>query len=287
MRKRLILPLLTLFLAGVSPIVINKDYINARAVPPEMATPMPKKINMVNSTDSEVSAYYAGVDGKAGDALLGFLYTKIKDHNEYDYDSVTHRTIYKIIDRNWDLDAIDPKSKANTENFDYHGDNGFIHKLYADYNDDINTADRFRNEGASRVSFDKEHIWAQSLGEFGRSGGAGSDFHSLWPSDVKGNQQDHSNYGFGVPETGITNIMGDKGTSVGRNGSIAGSPNKVFEPLDQYKGDVARAMFYMPARYYEYVDALHPKLELVDQSLGSHTASATVTGKGGILKTLL
>ncbi|MDY0214789.1 MAG: endonuclease [Bacilli bacterium] len=248
---------------------------------------MPTNINMVNSTDLQVSNYYAGVNGKKGDALLGFLYTKIKDNNEYSYDNTTHRYIYKIIDRNWELDAIDTISKANTANFNYSTDNGFIHKLYADYNDDINTADRFKNVGATRVSFDKEHIWAQSLGNFGRTGGAGSDFHALWPSDVKGNQQGHSNYSFGIPQTGITSYNNDYGTYVGRNGYIAGSPNKVFEPLDQYKGDVARAMFYMPARYYQYVDTLHPKLELVNSSPDAHTASTSVTGKAGILDTLL
>ena len=137
------------------------------------------------------------------------------------------------------------------------------------------------------MSFDKEHVWAQSLGNFGRTGGAGSDFHSLLPSDVRGNQNAHSNYSFGVPETGITTYLSDKNTPVGRNGYVSGSPNKVFEPLDQYKGDVARAMFYMPARYYEYIDALHPKLELVDSSPNTNTASSTVTGKAGILTTLL
>ncbi len=280
-KKILLFPLLGLLLTGIK-LSTSKDHIKVDA-----ATPMPTNINMTNSTDAEVSTYYAGVNGKSGDALLGFLYTKIKDHNEYDYENNTHRFIYKIIDRNWDLDAIDTESKANTTNFDYTNDNGFIHKLYADYNDDINTADRFKNVGATRVSFDKEHIWAQSLGNFGRTGGAGSDFHALWPSDVKGNQQGHSNYSFGIPQTGITSYNNDYGTYVGRNGYIAGSPNKVFEPLDQYKGDVARAMFYMPARYYQYVDTLHPKLELVNSSPDAHTASTSVTGKAGILDTLL
>ncbi|HQB96764.1 MAG TPA: endonuclease [Bacilli bacterium] len=251
------------------------------------ATPMPTNINMTNRTDAEVSAYYEGVNGKSGDALLAFLYTKIKNHNEYDYASATHRTIYKIIDRNWALDALDPNGPANTSNFNYSTDNGFIRKLYADYNDNIATADRFKNDGASRVSFDKEHIWAQSLGNFGRTRGAGSDFHSLWPADVKGNRDAHSNYNFAVPKTSITTYKNDYGTYVGRNGYISGYSQKVFEPLDQYKGDIARAMFYMPARYYEYIDATHPKLELVNGSPAAVTASSSVTGKAGDLATLL
>lgn len=280
MRVRKFLAIMTLLMAMVQ--FGPSKYHSTRA-----ATPMPTVIDMTNATDAEVAAYYAGVEGKSGDQLVSFLYSVIKDHNEYDYDNSTHRYIYKIIDRNWELDALDTVSPANVENFNYSADNGFIRKLYADYNDDITTADRFRNVGASRVSFDKEHVWAQSLGNFGRSGGAGSDFHSLLPSDVRGNQNAHSNYSFGVPETGITHYLSDKDTPVGRNGYVDGSPNKVFEPLDEYKGDVARAMFYMPARYYEYIDALHPKLELVNTSLNAHTATTTITGKAGILDTLL
>ena len=281
MKKRLMtLPLIMLLLSGLKSPISNIEKLNA-------ATPMPTTIVFENNTDAEVSAYYTGVEGKTGDELLEFLYSVIKDHNEYDYENNTHRYIYKIIDRNWELDAIDTVSPANLENFDYVNDNGFIHKLYADYNDDINTADRFKNEGASRVSFDREHIWPQSLGAFGRTGGAGSDFHSLWPSDVKANQQAHSNNNYGVPTSNITNYQSDHDTYVGRNGNVEGYTSKVFEPLDEYKGDIARAMFYMPARYYEYIDKLHPKLELVNGSPAAREASATLTGQAGCLETLL
>lgn len=248
------------------------------------ASPMPTNINVADTKDEQISAYYEGVNGKSGDDLLAFLYTKIKDHNEYDYESQTHRYIFKIIDRNWNIDPLTPAQLAK---FDYANDNGYIHKLYADYNDDIATADRFKNVGASRVSFDKEHIWAQSLGNFGRHYGAGSDFHALWPSDVSGNQTAHNNYHFGIPTKSITNVNNDKGTYVGRNGYREGESHKVFEPLDEYKGDIARAMLYMPARYYEYIDVDHPKLELVNGSPKAVTSSSSITGKAGDLATLL
>ncbi len=250
----------------------------------EAATPMPTNVNVTNLTDAEVSAYYGTISGQTGDALLAALNQIIKDHNEYNYDSDTHRTIYKIIDRNW---TLSPASEANLTNYDYANGNPFIKKLYADYNDDLATADRFKNAGATRVSFDKEHIWAQSLGNFGRTGGAGSDFHALWPADVKGNQQAHSNYNFAMPTSNITNVNNDKGTYVGRNGNISGSSQKVFEPLDEYKGDIARAMFYMPARYYTYENALHPKLTLVNGSPSAITASVNQPGLAGDLATLL
>lgn len=248
------------------------------------ASPMPVTINTINLTDAELITYYQGIETKSGDDLLASLNQIIQNHNEYDYDSDSHRTIYKIIDRNWDLS---PLSEADLANFDYTSDNPYIRKLYADYNDDAATADRFKNDGASRVSFDKEHIWAQSLGGFGRSGGAGSDFHALWPSDVRGNQQAHSNYNFAVPTSSINEVTNDKGSYVGRNGYMTGSSEKVFEPLDEYKGDIARAMFYMPARYYTYEDVLHPKLSLVNGSPAALVASPTQPGLAGDLETLL
>ncbi|MDD3389162.1 MAG: endonuclease [Bacilli bacterium] len=245
---------------------------------------MPTNINIVDLHDTDVNQYYDGVEGLKGDPLLESLSTIIDGHREYDYENNTHRYIYKIIDRNW---ALSPLTAVELSNYDYVNDNPFIHKLYADYNDSAETADRFKNDGATRVSFDKEHIWAQSLGNFGRTGGAGSDFHSLWPSDVKGNQQGHSNYNFAVPTSGISDYNNDYGTYVGRNGYISGAEQKVFEPLDQYKGDIARAMFYMPARYYTYIDVLHPKLELVNGSPSAIVASNTQSGLAGDLETLL
>ena len=46
-------------------------------------------------------------------------------------------------------------------------------------------------------------------------------------------------------------------------------------------------MFYMPARYFDYEDVLHPKLELVNGTPLPVTGSASVSGKAGDLATLL
>lgn len=244
----------------------------------------PTNINITDQNGTALATYYSGINGLKGDPLLAALSQIIDGHREYDYESDTDRLAYKIMDRNW---TLSPLTSAQLSNFNYTTDNGFIRKFYADYNDSALTADRFENDGAPRVSFDKEHIWAQSMGKFGRSGGAGSDFHMLVPSDVIGNQNAHSNYNFSVPQSSITTYNGDKGTYVGRNGNIPGGSLKVFEPLDQYKGDIARAMFYMPARYYTYVDTLHPKLTLVNGSPAAVTASPTQAGLAGDLATLL
>ena len=278
-RKRylILLPLLTLLVSGVPLLIKNNTEVSAG--------PRPTKINMTTMDDDGLASYYSrkgGFSNVRGETLLSALHYVIKDHTEYNYDSSTDRTIYKIIDRNWDLS---PLTTSELNNFNYTTDNPYIHKLYADYN--YSNPDRFKNPGADRVSFDKEHIWAQSLGDYGRTTGAGSDFHALWPSDVAGNQHAHSNYNFAVPTSNIVNKDNDKGSYVGRYGNIPGTSNKVFEPINQYKGDIARAMMYMVARYYIYENETKPKLTLVNGSPSAIKASPTQAGLAGDLATLL
>ena len=244
------------------------------------AQTLPTNVNVTDRTGSELATYYSGINGKSGDQLLAALNEIIDDHREYNFDSSSDRTAYKIIDRNWKLS---PLLNFQLSNFDYANDNPYIRKFYADYNDSATTADLFMNPADTRVSFDKEHLWAQSRGFAGSNLGAGSDFHHLVPSDVRGNQGAHNDNNFAVPTSSITTYINDYGTYVGRNGLISGYTEKVFEPLDEYKGDIARALFYMPARYYVSGDANHPKLTLVN---GSPTTSV-VPNSVGDLATLL
>ena len=163
----------------------------------------------------------------------------------------------------------------------------YIRKLYADYNDDILTADFFKNSGDGRVSFDKEHIWAQSLGNFGRTAERAVTFHMLFAADVKGNQQAHSNYNFATPTSGIVEIKNDKGGYVGRNGYISGSSQKYLNHLINIKVILREQCFYMPTRYNEFIDALHPRLTLVNESPSAVTASNKQDGLAGDLASLL
>ena len=72
--------------------------------------------------------------------------------------------------------------------------------------------------------WNREHVWCQSLGWFSESG-AGADLHHIRPCDPS------LNSGRGNKKFGIGKLY--------------------FTPNDEYKGDVARIIFYLMTRYTE------------------------------------
>jgi len=90
-----------------------------------------------------------------------------------------------------------------------------------------------------------EHTWPQSHFSGSESGTKKCDIHHLFPTDSKANSR-RSSYQFGEVED-IT--WQDGGSYLGYNTS----GHKVFEPRDEHKGNVARAIFYFAVRYDQSV----------------------------------
>lgn len=88
--------------------------------------------------------------------------------------------------------------------------------------------------------WNREHVWCQSLGWFSTSG-AGSDLHHIRPCDIS-----------------VNSSRGNK-----KYGTLRG----MYEPTDDYKGDVARIIFYLLVRYEESdkygVTAIAESMELL------------------------
>ncbi|NRT12543.1 endonuclease [Flavobacterium sp. 14A] len=91
--------------------------------------------------------------------------------------------------------------------------------------------------------YNREHIVPQST--FNSSAPMVSDAHFITPTDGKVNGQ-RSNYPHGTVATSSwTSLNGSKlGTS-----SVSGYSGTVFEPIDEFKGDIARMYFYFATRY--------------------------------------
>ena len=94
--------------------------------------------------------------------------------------------------------------------------------------------------------YNREHVVPQSL--FNKESPQVGDRHHLFLTDGKVNNQ-RSNYPFGECSSGTsldTKALGKIGTSTFSGYTSVGT---VFEPDDQYKGDIARAIMYMVVRY--------------------------------------
>ncbi|NIF07083.1 T9SS type A sorting domain-containing protein [Chryseobacterium sp. Tr-659] len=130
----------------------------------------------------------------------------------------------------------------------YEGDNTVL-DIYSEnptgpdpYNFTMGTNQCGQN-GPEGTCYNREHIVPQSL--FGSQNPMYSDIHFIRPTDSKVNGM-RSNYPFGKVSTpSYTSLNGSK---LGASAS-PGYTSTVFEPIDEFKGDVARMIFYFVTRY--------------------------------------
>ena len=284
-------------------------------------------INLNDTSEANIRNYYSSLNDlstneRQGTNLLKNLKPILKNGQKYyRYDSGNLWAMYEISDRDWEKSPASAISGYNaTTNtitgYSYGssatnpGSNPYIHALYVNREDD-NLMRAWARESDGAVShgdnkewgFDQEHIWAKSQGfEAKGKGGARGDPMHLWPGDSDVNSSLHSNNHYGY--VNITSSTKKGKWSYGRDNYIGTSltlgttiaSNNVFEPQDCDKGDIARAIFYLVARYNflsgsdsDGIDSNNPNLELVqsNESLSSYTSSTTLTGKMGILTDLL
>ena len=281
---------------------------------------VPSTINLNDASENEIRNYYNDLDGLSSEELKGDNLLKnlkpilSKNFTYVSYDNVWKA--YEITDRNWDrapaeeIKAGNYNSETNTiTNYTYEQyyedgvGNPIVKVLYRNDND---TATDLVVTASNRGNIiNREHCWPQSRGfkaSSGASGPAGTDLHHLLPADASVNQHGHNNYAYGEVEisewptsTAASNIQDNKrGTPIST--SSLDEDNVVFEPQDCDKGDIARACFYMVARYNNLADEqkaiskYEPFLELVDyitSSGQSVSSSDTESATYGVLSTLL
>ena len=322
--RKLISTLLPLTLVlGVFLSINNNSAEKVDASSYTLAT-VPTTIDLNDSTASEIRNYYSGLNSLAtsqrqGTNLLKNLKPILKNGQKYlSYGSSATTAVwqaYEIVDRDW---AKSPASSINgynsstnkITNYTYGtsnsnvGSNPYIHALYVNRNV-TNQTQAWGNHNQDQWGINQEHIWAKSCGFNDNSPavGARGDIMHLWAGNGKVNGTYHSNYYYGYVDT--TKSYTDassyastlSGNRKGYSKSLGGSYT-VFEPQDSDKGDIARAIFYMAARYNylsgsdsDGIDAGNPNLEIVNVlnwGPGSSYQSTTSTkGQMGILQDLL
>ncbi len=102
-------------------------------------------------------------------------------------------------------------------------------------------------QGESGCSLNIEHSFPKAW--WGKTENAAyKDLYHLNPSDARANQTGKSDYPPGVTDS---IVKFDNGCL--RQGYMKGHPgHRVFEPADEYKGDFARAYFYIVTAYEDY-----------------------------------
>lgn len=281
-------------------------------------------IDLNDCTESQIRNYYSSLDSldqseRKGTNLLKNLKPILKNNQVYyKYDGSNLWPMYEIANRDWTKSPASAisgyDSSTNTiTGYSYGssasspGMNPFVHVLYVNREDE-NMMRAWALDGTSEVShgdnkewgFDQEHIWPKSQGfnTSGKGGARGDPMH-LWPGDSDVNSSLHSDQFFGY--VNITSSTKAGKWSYGRDNYVGtsltlGSGDDVFEPQDCDKGDIARSIFYMVARYNylsgkdeDGIDSNNPNLEIIqsNDTQSGYTCSTTVTGKMGILTDLL
>ncbi|MCX6269266.1 MAG: endonuclease [Bacteroidetes bacterium] len=173
--------------------------------------------------------YYNLATGQNGEALQIALYNIIKDHVVVNYTPGVWDAFY----------STDPKP------------NGKVWDMYSDvpggtppyeYTFGMNQCGT-GGGGVEGDCYSREHSFPKSW--FDDTSPMNTDLFHIFPTDQYVNNM-HSNYPFAVVET-VTKVS-QNGCKKGICGTI-GYSGIVFEPIDEYKGDFARAYFYMATRY--------------------------------------
>jgi endonuclease I len=149
--------------------------------------------------------YYDGAEGLSGEALKAALNDIVDNHTGLSYAAAYIALRYT------------DKDPANSDN---------VILLYTGWS----------VTNAGYPTWNREHVWAKSHGDFGTSMGPGTDIHHLRPTDP-----------------GVNSSRGNKDfDNGGTQHSVATGcyyDEDSWEPRDEVKGDVARMIFYMSVRY--------------------------------------
>ena len=165
--------------------------------------------------------YYNAIDGKQDSVLKSTLGQIIRPHTAIPYGSGAEST--------WGVFYYSDQDEE-----------GYCMDMYCD------SWKKFTSVGAVVSGCNIEHSFAKSWWG-GSKNDAYKDCYHLNPSNSTANSA-RSNYPLGVPTKDLKDQSATGSLKVGR-ATYEGETFWVFEPKDEYKGDFARAYFYMATCY--------------------------------------
>lgn len=240
----------------------------------------------------EVKNYYSSLtNGIKGDNLLSALQPILKN-NQKSLPKTEVGSSWKyfvLLDRDWVKDPL-TDSEINDKNWKL--TNVICRPLYEETFTFIST-------NSPGYSVNREHVFPKSHGFQDSSSYApfaGTDLQNLHMGEANNNQQGHGDYPYGnvANKDSASKIKSVISGNVTGYTGLNSSGIKVYEPMDRDKGDIARSLFYMVARYHTYDSTVSnsPALKLVNSPKdisGSVYASETQNNpcEYGILSDLL
>ena len=312
MKKSLRLIALTGILALSVPVVLGITS-NAKKADAYNAASLPTTIDLNDTSEANIRSYYSSLNSlgntqRQGTNLLKNLKTILKNGQKYfSYENGNSIwQMYEITDRDWEKSPASSISGYNSSTkkitgYSYGSSDPYVRALYVNRNVNNQTT-AWSDHQQTQWGINREHVWpkAEGFDESGAGGARGDPRHLMAGNGYANNI--HSNYYYGYVKTSTSytdcgskysNLSGNlKGTSKTLN------TGTVFEPQDCDKGDIARAIFYMVARYNYYsgsdsdgIDTNNPNLALTqnisDWSSSGYTSSTSRQGKLGIMTDLL
>ena len=311
------LPLLMLSVPLLAGLLAFKPIDKVNSVEAYDKSSLPTTINLNDYSDNEIRSYYSALNDKdeserKGNNLLKNLKPILKNNQQYySYESgEDFWKMYEITDRDWKKSPISSitqgtynEATKTITGYKYGKDNPYIHALYVNRTVE-NETKAYGNHNQDQWGINREHVWPKGAG-FNQSGagGARGDAMHLMAGNGKVNGTYHSNYYYGyVDKTRNYDDAKDYASTLSGNlkgySKTVGGTVTVFEPQDCDKGDIARACFYMVARYNylsgndpDGIDTNNPNLELVNElssfSESGYQSTTTKTGKLGLIQDLL
>jgi endonuclease I len=174
------------------------------------------------------SGYYNQANGLNGEALQQALHNIIDNHTAVSYNTLWNyfqQTDKKSNGKVWDMYSDVP---GGTSPYEY----TFL-------------TDQCGNYSGEGDCYNREHSFPKSWFG-GEIAPMYTDMFHLYPTDGYVNGK-RDNYPYG--EVGTASWTSQNGSKLG-SCVAPGYSGTVFEPIDSYKGDLARTYFYMATRYY-------------------------------------
>lgn len=203
------------------------------------APPTDPVTDPVDPTPTDIAAYYDSATSKTAFELKTALYNIIKDHTAKSYGD-----LWTFMSSN----SLDKYYEKDNSILDMYSENPSSSDSY-NYTPVTNQCGNYSGEGSC---YNREHSFPKSW--FNDNAPMYTDIHHLFATDGYVNGK-RGNFPYG--EVGAASFISTNGSKLGSARAGLGYAGDVFEPIDEFKGDFARAHFYMATRYQNIISTWH------------------------------